>query len=176
MKRVADTFVEVSLVFGFCCWLTPIPLTVLCVSTCSDGLLDFHITDSDISNNDVKTYIRAKKDASDILHRFKDKEDRFKDLRQQIWILSRSNLQEVLGVLQKPPKSTPSPRNLSDLHTVNDLEKKDDLALLNLPIDVIHAIGEALAKWHEDAGNMEGERIRKEFPVQHWLLVYRLGL
>ena len=42
MKRVADTFVEVSLVFGFCCWLTPIPLTVLCVSTCSDGLLDFH--------------------------------------------------------------------------------------------------------------------------------------
>ena len=27
---------------GFCCWLTPIPLTVLCVSTCSDGLLDFH--------------------------------------------------------------------------------------------------------------------------------------
>ena len=45
VKRVADTFVEVSLVFfGFCCWLTPIPLTVLCVSTCSDGLLDFHIT------------------------------------------------------------------------------------------------------------------------------------
>ena len=41
-KRVAVTFVEVSLVFGFCCWLTPIPLTVLCVSTCSDGLLDFH--------------------------------------------------------------------------------------------------------------------------------------
>ena len=27
---------------GFCCWLTPIPLSVLCVSTCSDGLLDFH--------------------------------------------------------------------------------------------------------------------------------------
>ena len=27
----------------FVCWLTPIPLTVLCVSTCSDGLLDFHI-------------------------------------------------------------------------------------------------------------------------------------
>ena len=26
----------------FVCWLTPIPLTVLCVSTCSDGLLDFH--------------------------------------------------------------------------------------------------------------------------------------
>ena len=44
MKRVADTFVEVSLVFGFCCWLTPIPLTVLCVSTCCDGLLDFHIS------------------------------------------------------------------------------------------------------------------------------------
>ena len=42
-KRVAVTFVEVSLVLGFCCWLTPIPLTVLCVSTCSDGLLDFHI-------------------------------------------------------------------------------------------------------------------------------------
>ena len=42
-KRVADTFVEVSLVLGFCCWLTPIPLTVLCVSTCSDGLLDFHM-------------------------------------------------------------------------------------------------------------------------------------
>ena len=29
--------------WGFCYWLTPIPLTVLCVSTCSDGLLDFHI-------------------------------------------------------------------------------------------------------------------------------------
>ena len=43
VKRVADTFVEVSLVFGFCCWLTPITLTVLCVSTCSDGLLDFHM-------------------------------------------------------------------------------------------------------------------------------------
>ena len=42
-KRVAVTFVEVSLVLGFCCWLTPIPLTVLCVSTCSDGLLDFHM-------------------------------------------------------------------------------------------------------------------------------------
>ena len=41
-KRVAVTFVEVSLVLGFCCWLTPITLTVLCVSTCSDGLLDFH--------------------------------------------------------------------------------------------------------------------------------------
>ena len=27
---------------GFCCWLTPITPTVLCVSTCSDGLLDFH--------------------------------------------------------------------------------------------------------------------------------------
>ena len=44
VKRVADTFVEVSLVFGvFIYWLTPIPLTVLCVSTCSDGLLDFHM-------------------------------------------------------------------------------------------------------------------------------------
>ena len=43
VKRVADTLVEISLVFGFCCWLTPIPLTVLCVSTCSDGLLDFHM-------------------------------------------------------------------------------------------------------------------------------------
>ena len=42
MKRVAVTFVEVSCVFGFCCWLTPITPTVLCVSTCSDGLLDFH--------------------------------------------------------------------------------------------------------------------------------------
>ena len=42
VKRVADTFVEVSLVLGFGCWLTPIPLTVLCVSTCCDGLLDFH--------------------------------------------------------------------------------------------------------------------------------------
>ena len=42
-KRVAVTFVEVSLVLGFCCWLTPITLTVLCVSTCSDGLLDFHM-------------------------------------------------------------------------------------------------------------------------------------
>ena len=31
------------LFLGFCCWLTPITLTVLCVSTCSDGLLDFHI-------------------------------------------------------------------------------------------------------------------------------------
>ena len=41
-KRVAVTFVEVSLVLGFCCWPTPITLTVLCVSTCSDGLLDFH--------------------------------------------------------------------------------------------------------------------------------------
>ena len=30
-------------VFGFCCWLTPITPTVLCVSTCSDGLLDFHM-------------------------------------------------------------------------------------------------------------------------------------
>ena len=29
-------------VFLFC-WLTPITLTVLCVSTCSDGLLDFHM-------------------------------------------------------------------------------------------------------------------------------------
>ena len=28
---------------GFCCWLTPITPTVLCVSTCSGGLLDFHI-------------------------------------------------------------------------------------------------------------------------------------
>ena len=27
----------------FVCWLTPIPLTVLCVSPCSDGLLDFHM-------------------------------------------------------------------------------------------------------------------------------------
>ena len=43
VKRVAVTFVEVSLVLGFCCWLTPITLTVLCVSTCSDGLLDFHM-------------------------------------------------------------------------------------------------------------------------------------
>ena len=43
VKRVADTFVEVSLVLGFGCWLTPIPLTVLCVSTCCDGLLDFHM-------------------------------------------------------------------------------------------------------------------------------------
>ena len=43
VKRVAVTFVEVSCVFGFCCWLTPITPTVLCVSTCSDGLLDFHI-------------------------------------------------------------------------------------------------------------------------------------
>ena len=42
-KRVAVTFVEVSCVFGFCFWLTPITPTVLCVSTCSDGLLDFHI-------------------------------------------------------------------------------------------------------------------------------------
>lgn len=132
------------------------------------------LTDSDISNDDVKTYIRAKKYASDILHRFKDKEDRFKDLRQQIWILSRSNLQEVLGVLQKPPESTPSPTNLSDLHTENDDEKKDDLALLNLPIDVIHVIGEALAKWHEDAGNIEGERIRKEFPVEQFRRILTL--
>ena len=31
-------------VLGFCCWLTPITPTVLCVSTCSDGLLDFHKT------------------------------------------------------------------------------------------------------------------------------------
>ena len=46
VKRVADTFVEVSLLFGFCCWLTPITLTVLCVSTCSDGLLDFHSHES----------------------------------------------------------------------------------------------------------------------------------
>ena len=30
-------------VFGFCCWLTPITPTVLCVSTCSDGLFDFHM-------------------------------------------------------------------------------------------------------------------------------------
>ena len=30
-------------VLGFCCWLTPITPTVLCVSTCSDGLLDFHM-------------------------------------------------------------------------------------------------------------------------------------
>ena len=29
----------------FCCWLTPITLTVLCVSTCSDGLLDFHTSE-----------------------------------------------------------------------------------------------------------------------------------
>ena len=43
VKRVAVTFVEVSCVFGFCCWLTPITPTVLCVSTCSDGLLDFHM-------------------------------------------------------------------------------------------------------------------------------------
>ena len=43
VKRVASTFVEVSLCFGFCVFgLMPIPLTVLCVSTCSDGLLDFH--------------------------------------------------------------------------------------------------------------------------------------
>ena len=43
MKRVAFTFVEVSLcVWVFVFWLTPITLTVLCVSTCSDGLLDFH--------------------------------------------------------------------------------------------------------------------------------------
>jgi len=42
VKRVAVTFVEVSCVLGFCCWLTPITPTVLCVSTCSDGLLDFH--------------------------------------------------------------------------------------------------------------------------------------
>ena len=117
------------------------------------------LTDSDISNDDVKTYIRAKKDASDILHRFKDKEERFKDLRQQIWILSRSNLQEVLGVLEQPPESIPSPTNLSDLHTVNDGEKKDDLALLNLPNDVIHVIGEALAKCRKD---------RKEFPVEQF--------
>ena len=44
VKRVAVTFVEVSLcfwVFGF--WLTPITLTVLCVSTCSDRLLDYHM-------------------------------------------------------------------------------------------------------------------------------------
>ena len=42
VKRVASTFVEVSLCFGFCVfWLTP--LSVLCVSTCSDGLLDFHM-------------------------------------------------------------------------------------------------------------------------------------
>ena len=40
-QRVAVTFVEVSCVFGFCFWLTPITPTVLCVSTCSDGLLDF---------------------------------------------------------------------------------------------------------------------------------------
>ena len=46
VKRVASTFVEVSLCFGFCVfWLTPIPLSVLCVSTCSDGLLDFHMKD-----------------------------------------------------------------------------------------------------------------------------------
>ena len=31
---------------GFCCWLTPITPTVLCVSTCSDGLLDFHRRDA----------------------------------------------------------------------------------------------------------------------------------
>ena len=44
VKRVAVTFVEVSVCFlGFCCWLTPITPTVLCVSTCSDGLLDFHM-------------------------------------------------------------------------------------------------------------------------------------
>ena len=44
VKRVAVTFVKVSLFFlGFCFWLTPITLTVLCVSTCSDGLLDFHM-------------------------------------------------------------------------------------------------------------------------------------
>ena len=70
MKRVADTFVEVSLVFGFCCWLTPIPLTVLCVSTCSDGLLDFHIFDvlfasiqlRPISDYDMLTVGRSARD------------------------------------------------------------------------------------------------------------------
>ena len=51
-KRVAVTFVGVSLVLGFCCWPTPITLTVLCVSTCSDGLLDFH------SEEQKKTLLR----------------------------------------------------------------------------------------------------------------------
>ena len=46
--------------------------------------------------------------------------------------------------------------------------------MLNLPIDVIHVIGEALAKWHEDAGNMEGERIRKEFPVEQFRRILTL--